>query len=310
MQIHEIPADLVESHGKFFGAAGEPWLTALPTLAATCLDRWQLRLDGPPMCGAVAMVLPVLRADGTRAALKLQPVDEETSGEPIALRAWGGNGAVVLLEHDPDSGAMLLERLNAERALSTVHDDLAALQVIADLLARLSAVAAPAGVRRLADVTVALLGRVPRALSLQPDPSRRRIIEDCASAVRDLVPEAGHQLLHQDLHFFNVLAPYRPDRSESWVAIDPKPLAGDPGFELLAALHNRWEDVVATGDVRRAVRRRFDLMTATVGLDRQRATGWTLGRILQNALWDAENADTTVHTEPDGVIASILLGRD
>ena len=73
------------------------------------------------------------------------------------------------------------------------------------------------------------------------------------------------------------------------MAIDPKPLVGDPGFDLLAALHNRWDDVIATGDVPRAVRRRFDLMTEILGLDRRRATVWTLARILQKALWEAEN---------------------
>jgi hypothetical protein len=52
--------------------------------------------------------------------------------------------------------------------------------------------------------------------------------------------------------------------------------------------------VVATGNVTRAVLRRFDLLTEVLGLDRQRATGWTLGRVLQNALWDIEDGDTAL----------------
>jgi streptomycin 6-kinase len=91
-----------------------------------------------------------------------------------------------------------------------------------------------------------------------------------------------------------------------WVAIDPKPLAGDPAFELLPALHNRWDDVVATGDVPRAVRRRFDLMTEVLGLDRARAAGWTLGRLLQDTLWEAENDERCWYTEPNRAIASVL----
>jgi streptomycin 6-kinase len=69
---------------------------------------------------------------------------------------------------------------------------------------------------------------------------------------------------------------------EPWLAIDPKPLAGDPGFELLPALVNRFE----AGDVRW----RFDLMTEVLGLDRERARAWTLGRVLQNALWKRARA--------------------
>jgi hypothetical protein len=52
----------------------------------------------------------------------------------------------------------------------------------------------------------------------------------------------------------------------------------------MAAQH-RWDEVVATGDVARAVLCRFDLLTEVLGLDRQRATGWTLGRVLEPELW-------------------------
>jgi len=292
-----IPEDLVASHTRYFGAAGRPWLDALPQLVATLLDRWELRPDGEPMCGAVALVLPVRRADGSGAVLKAQPVDDETAGEPIALRAWAGNGAVRLQRHDPDSGSMLLDRLDPDRSLADLPDDLAALRILSELLVRLNAVTAPPGIRRLADVAGAMLDRVPQALVRVSGVAERRLIDRCAGAVGELLPEAGDRLLHWDLHYDNVLG----DQAGRWLAIDPKPLAGDPGFELLAALHNRWADVVATGDVARAVRRRFDLMTEILRLDRQRAAGWTLGRILQNLLWDDD------FLEPDTAIAAMLI---
>ncbi len=47
-------------------------------------------------------------------------------------------------------------------------------------------------------------------------------------------------------------------------------------------LRSRWDDVVAKGDTPRIVRRRFDLLTEVLGLDRARATRWTSGRLLQN----------------------------
>jgi streptomycin 6-kinase len=162
-------------------------------------------------------------------------------------------------------------------------------------------------VRRLSDFAADLLDRVPRALTLGRDPSEHSLIKACASALEEVLAEAGDRLLHEDLHHFNILAPLRPEQREPWLAIDPNPLAGDPGFVLLPALHNRWEEAVATGDVPRAIRRRFDLMTNTLGLDRQRATNWTLARILQNALWEVEHDDTIWHTGPDRAIAHTLL---
>ncbi|MEU6263537.1 hypothetical protein ABZ811_10020 [Saccharopolyspora shandongensis] len=51
---------------------------------------------------------------------------------------------------------------------------------------------------------------------------------------------------------------------------------------------------MATGDPIRVVHRRFDLLTEALGLDRERAAGWTLGRVLQNSLWDVEDGATSL----------------
>ncbi|MEU4926322.1 aminoglycoside phosphotransferase family protein [Streptomyces yokosukanensis] len=275
----DIPGDLAEAQEMHNGPQGRAFVAALPDLAAGFLHRWRLRIDGPAMNGVGALVLPVVRADDSRAVLKLQLPDEETEGEPVALRVWDGDGAVRLLEHDPGTGTMLLERLDESRMLSAVPDSRAAVLVVARLLAHLTSFPAPPGMRRLGDIAEAMLERTPWALQRIPDPAVRRTVADCAAAVREVVAEPGDRLLHWDLHFENVLAAERAE----WLAIDPKPLAGDPGFELWPALCNRFE----AGEVRR----RFDAMTEVLGLDRERARAWTLGRLLQNVLWGVEDGD-------------------
>ncbi|MEU3952817.1 aminoglycoside phosphotransferase family protein [Streptomyces achromogenes] len=275
--VIDIPGELAEAQETYNGAAGKAFIAALPDRAAEFLDRWGLRLDGPSMNGVSALVLPVVRADGVRAVLKLQLLDEESEGEPVALRAWDGDGAVRLLDHDPATGTMLLERLDEGRMLAHLADTREAVLVIARLLAHLTSFPAPPGLRRLGDITARMLERTPRALDRIPDPAARRIVADCAAAVREVAGEPGDRLLHWDLHDENVLAAERAD----WLAIDPKPLAGDPGFELWPALDNRFEAA--------EVRWRFDAMTDVLGLDRARARAWTYGRLLQNALWDVED---------------------
>ncbi|MFJ5127694.1 aminoglycoside phosphotransferase family protein [Streptomyces sp. NPDC088555] len=300
----DVPAAFAASYGTNGGASGRAWIAALPGLAADFFDRWALRLDGPAAHGMASLVLPVTRADGMPAVLKLQQVTEDNIGAAPGLRVWDGDGVVRLLDHDPDTGTMLLERLDAARPLSTLADDTAAVQILAELMARLVAVAAPPGFRQLADIAAAMLDAAPDAVPLLRDPAERRLVDTCASAVAGLLPEPGDRLLHWDLHYDNVLAGQR----EPWLAIDPEPLAGDPGFELLPALDNRWAEVVASGDVTRMVLRRFDQLTEVLGLDRRRATGWTLGRVLQNALWDVEDGKTAL--EPAQVaIATALLSR-
>ncbi|MEU9095070.1 aminoglycoside phosphotransferase family protein [Streptomyces sp. NPDC048428] len=297
----DIPDALIATQSTYNGEAGRAFVAALPGMAADFLERWGLRPDGGSLHGVCALVLPVVRvADGRRAALKLQPVDEETVGEPVALRVWGeaSAGAVELLEHDAATGTMLLERLDGERALSGVADAREAVRVVAELLAGLTAVPVPqgCGLRGLGDVAARMVGAAPGVAGALADEGERRLVLDCAAAVREVAGEPGDRLLHWDLHFGNVLA----GRGARWVAIDPKPLAGDPGFELLPALADRFDaaDVVW----------RFDLLTGVLGLDRGRARAWTLGRVLQNACWDTEEGGRRLVPE-HAEVARRLLGR-
>ncbi|MFF7281382.1 aminoglycoside phosphotransferase family protein [Streptomyces griseorubiginosus] len=274
--VIDIPEELAASQELYNGDRGREFIAALPTLVESFLERWDLRPDGPPMHGVTALVLPVLK-DDTPAALKLQLLDDESAGEPLALRTWDGDGAVRLLDHDPDTHTMLLERLDSTRMLSTLPGTRDAVLVIAELLAHLTAAPAPAGLRRLGDIAQTMLDRTPAALRRIPDPDTRRTVADCAAALREVADEPGDRLLHWDLHDENVLA---SDRAP-WLAIDPKPLAGDPGFELWPALDNRYDPDDTLW--------RFDAMTDVLGLDRARARAWTMGRLLQNALWDIED---------------------
>ncbi|GFE13810.1 hydroxyurea phosphotransferase [Streptomyces glebosus] len=300
----DVPDVLAASYSKSRGEAGRAWIAALPALAAEWMERWELERDGPTMYGQASLVLPVARKDGTRGVLKFQMPRQETTAALIGLRAWAGEGMVRLLDHDPVSSTMLLERLDGYRTLASVEDDDVAMGILGELLARLVSVPAPQGLRGLGDIATEMLEHVPSAVRALADPADQRLLWTCASAVTELVGEPGDRLLHWDLHYGNVLAAER----EPWLAIDPESLSGDPGFDLWPALNSRWEDVAATGQAHRVVRRRFDLLTDVLGLDRQRAAGWTLGRVLQNSLWDIKDGHTAL-ASPQVAVAKALLNR-
>lgn len=297
--IH-VPDELARSQAKYNGEAGRAFVAGLPARAEEFLGRWGLRVTGPSMYGVASLVLPVERvADGTRAALKMQILDDETEGEPVGLRVWDGAGSVRLLDHDAGTGTMLLEWLDAARPLSSVAETSGtreALRIVAALLARLVAVPAPAGLRTLGDIAAGMLADVPEAAA-RLGAEDAAVLGECAAAVRDVAGEPGDRLLHWDLHLDNVLAAER----EPWLAIDPKPLAGDPGFDLLPALMDRFDpdpDEMLW---------RFDLLAEVVG-DRRRAVAWTLGRVLQNGLWDIEDGEPGLDEE-QVALARILLAR-
>ncbi|WP_239000916.1 aminoglycoside phosphotransferase family protein [Jiangella asiatica] len=82
----DVPDALVASYGR--DDAGRAWLAGLPRLIAETLERWELRPDGPSGNGMASIVVPVIRPDGTRAVLKLQPVSDNNAGTVLGLRTW------------------------------------------------------------------------------------------------------------------------------------------------------------------------------------------------------------------------------
>ena len=283
-----VPAQLIKSHSERDGE----WLRALPTTAAHYLDQWDLTVTGQPLNGAASLILPVVRRDGAEAMLKLQPVNDESEDEALALRTWSRDDVVEVLEDDPATSTLLLERLEP-RTLNDVPDHVEATRTLAELLSRLNAVPAPPGIRRLADIAGQMVDDAPGLIPSLADSDERALMQRLSARVAEMLPHAGDRLLHWDLHYGNVMAAQR----QPWLVIDPKPLAGDPGFDVFPVLWNRWDDLVATGDLDRAIRDRFDLMLEVTGIERDPAIGWTAARILQNVLWDVEGGETRMDVE-------------
>lgn len=280
--------DLVPDPVLAYGARGPAWASfvdTLPRLIGELLEEWELSVDGPSMHGYCAVVVPVLGARHRGpAVLKVGFVDDESEHEALALQRWAGRGAVRLLQADPRRGALLLERLPGPD-LAEVWD-VEACEIIGGLYADLHR-PAPAQLRPL----TSYVGRWLDDLAALPRsaPLPRRLVEQSLSAGRDLVadPASVGRLIHGDLHFANVLA-VRDDR---WLAIDPKPVSGDPHYEPAPLLWNRWDEIVASGDLRSAVRRRFHAVVDAAGLDEDRARDWVVVRMLINASWEIDDAD-------------------
>ena len=258
------------------GGEWAEWVDSLPRLATEVMAAWRLELDGVPMHGFCALVLPVNGPDG-EAVLKISFPDEDTEHEHLALGRWDGVGAVGLLRAEPRRRALLLERLSHDK-LDTVDVETAC-EVVAGLYADLH-VPATEQFRRLSDWT--RRWRV-RLSSLPVDaPVPRRLVLQADALARDLAddPSTDGSLLHGDLHYLNVLAAQR----RPWLAIDPKPFSGDPHLEPAPMLWNRWEEAVATGDARAEIRRRFHTLVDVAGLDEDRARAWMVLRLVTFAV--------------------------
>ncbi len=262
------------------------WVARLPRLAADLLDEWGLRADGWSMHGYCSLVVPALTEDDERVVLKVAfDGDDESAHEALALQHWHGDGAVRLLRADPHRRALLLERLHATD-LSSIWD-VEGCEVVAGLYPRLHRPALPQ-LRQLTSYVARWLDQLDALRREMPVPPR--MVEQALALGRDLVsdPGSGRVVIHGDLHYANVLAADR----EPWLAIDPKPMNGDPHYEVAPLLWNRWEEM--TGDVRSGIRRRFHAVVDSAGLDEARARDWAIVRMVVDASWtvgDAQVAD-------------------
>ena len=72
---------------------------------------------------------------------------------------------------------------------------------------------------------------------------------------------------------------------EPWLVIDPKPVSGDPAYEVAPMLWNRWDEVIASGDPRTAILDRMFTLVDGAGLDEDRVRAWVTVRMMVNAQW-------------------------
>ena len=129
----------------------------------------------------------------------------------------------------------------------------------------------------------------------------RRFIERATHLAADLTgqPDCDGTLLHTDLHFGNVLAGSR----EPWLAIDPKPMAGHPGWELQPVLRNRVAELGTGSTFRYLVRRRFEIVCDAAGIDEDAARAWTILNSVIQASW------SSLAGEPEHVTLHLALAK-
>jgi len=261
------------------------WLAALPRLVLDIAHEWELTFDGAPMHGYCALVVPVRTADGRPAVVKFAWPHDEEEHEHLGLQACAGNGMVRMYRADPRRQVMLLERLHSRQDLTTVPA-LEACEIVGGLYGRIHIPAVP----QLRTLTSYIQTWNDGLRNLRGDvPMPRRLVEQAVLLADDFVadPASTGVMIHGDLHYENVLAGDR----EPWLVIDPKPMSGDPHYEVAPVLWNRWDEVVASGSARDAVRRRFHTVVDAADLDEDRARNWVVVREIHNALWAIEDAD-------------------
>lgn len=250
---------------------GAAWLERLPRLVDECVEAWSLQWEGLFHPLRLALVAKVKLADGRRAVLKLNKPEAESEHEGEALSHWGGEGAIQLLRQDVERQALLLERCEPGSPLRRLPES-EALEVGAQILRGFRR-PAPAvhPYRLLPDLADGWAHEIAARWAQLGKPYERSLLDFAIGQVTDLGSTATEAVvLHQDLHAENIL---RAER-QPWLAIDPKPLVGEPAFDAASLLRDRRDELSRDPDPARTIRRRLDALTDGLTLDRNRLRGW------------------------------------
>jgi len=244
-----------------------PDLAPLERIAREVATEWDVELGESFTLARYSYVA----AAGDDAVLKVTPPeDDESDQEAEALELWDGDGAVRLLRRDRERRALLLERAWPGTDLADLAEE-AATEAATDLGSRLWTRGQSPGLS-------------PRRGGLSPGLSPFRSVHDhvprwlanaanhelapLARELYDRLEKRSHTLVHGDFHHHNIL------RSErGWLAIDPKPMLGEPEYDVPSFL---WNPLPCRLRVEHFESRLAAFVAA--GLDEERMRIWTVIR--------------------------------
>jgi streptomycin 6-kinase len=261
--------------------------------------KWDLQQDGGPIRTHSSRLLPVRRY-GVPAMLKVAQEAEEKFGAQLMVW-WDGEGAARVLAHDAD--ALLLERAHGSHTLADMartgngDADDRAIDILCATTARLHT---PRNepLPELIDLPRWFAGLWPAARQY------RGWLRDSAGVAQTLLDAPQDQVvLHGDIHHGNVL----DFGTRGWLAIDPKGLYGERGFD--------YANIFCNPDEASALRpgwfeRRVERVARNAGLDRRRLLQWVLAWSGLSAAWILETGETPRLDTEIGKLAAEALKRE
>ena len=284
-----IPARLSEKIRGYFGEAGKVWLDRLPEMITAAADRWHLQLGEPSPAAGTGFVCFARDEKGADVVLKVAyPHSEHFSGVE-AMRVYGGQGCVRLIDTAEGGAQVLMQRVVPGTHLYELENEEEEVRIATELIQRLQRPAPEAHAlpphTDWNESSLRHMAARPVGEELLP----RRLVQALEHIVADLESLNRPMVLHGDLHHENVLR-----GKEGWLAIDPKGIIGDPALEVGRYCGNQLHRAEVAGGYGALTDRRLELFALYLGepLDRMR-----MGAVVDVIMcmgWELENEDFDV----------------
>ena len=276
-----LPADLVMHVTSMCGRKGVEWLDDLEKTIDELERLWLIEVRQPFPAGEFNFVAPALRADGEQTVVKISPPFEtvEIVGEADYLRSRNGNGAVKLIVEDMTRRAILIERAVPGDNLTEVFkdDEAGAVDPAIEVLRSILLLEPPdmRGIIKLENWFDGL--RRHESTDFPSDYAAKALsIYDNLSGRPDRT-----FYLHGDFHPANIVSATR----SPFLAIDPKGIVGDIGYEIAVFLNNfHWWQETKT-DIRPRLERAIAQFSDAFDLDSFELRQWAFAQMVLGAWW-------------------------
>lgn len=276
-----LPAQFRENVLGACGTRGRQWLNDLPKIIGEIAEKWSLAAENPFPNLSYNYVAPcVSLADGSRVVLKIDLPEENDSvinGEAEFLKISDGNGAVKLLQFDADRRALLLERLlPGENLIKLAKTDDE--QATTHAIRVLNKIRRPPSADHAFPTLDEWVGSFLRAGKTKFDAAR---VKKAQRIFERLIGSSEQSLLHGDLHHQNILSA----RRERFLAIDPKGIVGDVGFEISVFLNNPRGWILTVPDRRKILCRRVEQFAEAFAIEPKDLRDWAYAEAVLSAWW-------------------------
>lgn len=217
---------------KAHGAKGAGWLAELPEIVEKIEEKWSLKAGKPFQNLSYNYVAPcICRASGDEAVLKIgfPEANSPIWGEAEMLKLYNGNGAVKFLRIDEKNLALLLEKLNPGEHLQNLFrgDEAKSVEIAIEVLRKIRRKPPDKhNFIKLEDWFAGFEKARNTNFPAQAVGKARKFYEEFSNGEKFLI--------HGDLHHENILSAER----ESFLAIDPKGVVGQIGYEISVFLNN------------------------------------------------------------------------
>lgn len=276
------------------------WLSNLPALTRQLSMKWDLSQLMPVDNMTYNYVAKALQHGNQPVVLKISCDSKSLDSESAALRYFDGHGVIRLIAEDKPACAILVQQAIPGTTLKSLYPGQSefVMDQYAIVMKALSVIPSPhPGHFDNIAYWLHAIDRIPAArmpISL---------LEKAIQLKNELLSSMNEQyVLHGDLHHDNILS-----HANTWIAIDPKGIIGEPEFEAAAFDFIHANEIRDEDSVRGLFVTRSSLLAQKTGLSPLRLRQWVFIRLILSAAWSIEdNGDPAWALKLAGMLTSLV----